>query len=366
MKKLFLIIGSLLLVAACKKDRGIGFELKGSIEGIPDSSEVILLINDRIIDSSIALNQEFKFHGKVGNPVLASLMIKNIKAETSFWLENENIKLTAQRGNLSNRKIVGSNTEKQAESLMIKISNLRNKSEGVITLFHSDSFSKFQKDSLLQVYKKIKNREEYEKHNFIKRHPNSMLSSHLLNSNKIKWGKDVCRELLLTLSKQNRNSDNGKSIARFIELNQKIDIDDKFVNFEQPNIKGKNIKVSDLNAEVLLIEFWASWCAPCREANPELRKVYKKYSSQGFEIIGVSLDHQRKNWIKAVEQDSLPWENVSDLKGSDNEAALIYGVNSIPENFLVDGSGRIIGRNLRGSQLTYMLESYFREKGNGY
>ena len=119
---------------------------------------------------------------------------------------------------------------------------------------------------------------------------------------------------------------------------------------------GKARKLSDFNGKVVLLEFWASNCVPCRQENPNLVKTYEKYRPKGFEIFAVSQDITKTSWLKAIEKDKLPWLQVSDLKGRDNSASLIYGINAIPDNFLIDQNGIIIARYLRGEKLNDKLD----------
>ena len=128
------------------------------------------------------------------------------------------------------------------------------------------------------------------------------------------------------------------------------------LDFKDPN--GKNIKLSSLRGNVVLIDFWASWCGPCRRENPNIVSLYQKYSkskfkdAKGFKIYSVSLDKSKEAWVKAIEQDKLSWdEHVSDLKGWGSQGAGIYGVRGIPSNYLIDANGKIIAKNLRGLAL---------------
>ena len=129
-----------------------------------------------------------------------------------------------------------------------------------------------------------------------------------------------------------------------------------------PNPEGKTLKLSDLKGKYVLIDFWASWCGPCRRENPHVVSLYNKYKDKGFDVFSVSLDQNAAAWTKGIETDKLSWPNhVSDLKGWSSAASKLYGVNSIPATFLVDKEGRIIAKNLRGQELTNALQSIFGE-----
>lgn len=133
----------------------------------------------------------------------------------------------------------------------------------------------------------------------------------------------------------------------------------------QKNTKGEEIKLSDLRGKLVLVDFWASWCAPCRRENPNLVAAYEEYkgaeftNGKGFTIFSVSLDSYKERWINAIQTDQLPWPyQVSDLKGWRNAAAKLYGIRAVPASFLIDGEGKIIAINLRGKRLEEALESY--------
>lgn len=132
------------------------------------------------------------------------------------------------------------------------------------------------------------------------------------------------------------------------------------LDFTQPKSDGTKLKLSDLRGKVVLLDFWASWCGPCRKENPNVVKLYQKYADKGFTIMSVSLDKEKSPWLEAIKRDNLTWPNhVSDLKGWSNEAAQLYKVSGIPFTVLIDKEGNIIQKNLRGEELENTLKSIF-------
>jgi len=146
------------------------------------------------------------------------------------------------------------------------------------------------------------------------------------------------------------------------ELDAKAPLGSLAKVFTMNDVIGNPISLDAFKGKYVLIDFWASWCKPCREENPNLVKAYAKYKDKGFDILGVSLDgvSQKTAWITAIKDDRLSWRQVSDLKGMKNEAAVMYGVESIPQNFLIDPKGKIIAKNLRGSALEEELSKVFK------
>lgn len=158
-----------------------------------------------------------------------------------------------------------------------------------------------------------------------------------------------------------KDPDAAKSMRAQIEQVKGLMKGGKAPGFSQNNPEGEAVSLSDFRGKVVLLDFWASWCGPCRRENPNVVKVYEKYKDKGFEILGVSLDRDRDKWLKAIEADGLTWPHVSDLKGWQNEVAQLYGVRSIPHTVLIDAEGQVIANKLRGPALETKLAEILGE-----
>ncbi len=361
MKNIGLIIFTISILTSCQKNHSTdGYLINGVAKNIPDSTAVFIYLypkTDIVIDSTIVINEKFQFKGKVERPRLAHLRIKRTKDGRTFWLENHRIDIIGEKGNFSKSQITGSKTQGEADLLLNRKDSIFKEMKRLNAMV-TDS----NRDSLFSIYEQMINEEIKINKNFIKDYPNSYESIFRLNSSKERLDIEETSMLLSLMSKEMQSTVEGKSITQFIELNKNPKVGEKYVDFEQANIKGQPIRFSEIKGKYTLVEFWASWCGPCRGFNPELVKEYELYKDKGFVIIGVSLDSNKEKWIKAVEKDGLIWENVSDLKGNDNEVAMIYGVRDVPDNFLINENGIIIDRYLRGDNLKKRLKELFKEK----
>jgi peroxiredoxin len=207
--------------------------------------------------------------------------------------------------------------------------------------------------------KDIKRQVSYIKHKnhigYIKSNPDSTESAHRLAVLSTTFGKRKTSELYEILSDSIKNSKDGKLISKYLELNRDPQIGDKFIDFEMENPNGELKRLSDYQGKIILLEFWASWCKGCVYQLPSLKKTYEKYNNSGFEIFAVSYDEEKENWMQIIEEKGLKWQHVSELTSIGNSAGLIYGVYSIPDNFLIDENGIIIARDLNGEDLEKKL-----------
>ena len=197
--------------------------------------------------------------------------------------------------------------------------------------------------------------------NYIKAHPHSYISLQLLHD---EYGYNMrpkeSAPLYAGLNESIRNTISGKIFQSKLDMAMRTDSGKMAPDILLPDVNGKKIRLTSFHGKVVLLNFWASWCGPCRRENPNVVKAYHKYHDKGFEIYAVSLDEKKDKWVEAIAKDSLSWTHVSDLKGWKSAGAKEYGIKAIPSNTLIDSKGMVIANNLRGEALDKVLEAIFK------
>ncbi|HTE34633.1 MAG TPA: TlpA disulfide reductase family protein [Chryseolinea sp.] len=334
---------------------GVEFKIVGVSYQLP--TQIIILDdlssypNPRTVDSATIVNNRFQFSGHVTDS-LTKMMIhtRDYKSTKSFWVENSTVHIELLGDNFQLTRIEGSALQKEQNTLDSLLEKIYDRSGATKNPIEREDLDSKANEVTMS---------------FLKRHRNSIMSVSVLMSyaersrygrSKDAFARTKCMKLYDVLGQNVLTSNLGRRLQdEYILTTNKVRIGDKYSDFKQPNVNGDTIKLSDIHGKLILLEFWASNCGPCRASNPELVKLYSKYKSKGFEIVAVSFDRKKDAWVKAIEQDNLNWIHVSDLKDKNNEAGEKYGVLAIPYNFLIDSRGFIIDRGLSVSELNEKL-----------
>lgn len=337
-----------------------GFTLNGNLSGFADGTQ--LYLEDvtsgvgQMMDSTEVQMGQFQFKGILPEGIRkVRVRTKDFSDYKSFWLENSVIAFQAQKGKFQQAEIKGSATQSEESQLNASLYPFQQKIDSLETLWQKDT-SKVQRNLLKQHIMQLGEQKKQHMITFIQNNPNSLVSIYKIDTWATTWGRELSAKLYAPLSPGLKKTSYGQNVEAYIGLNQDIKIGRPFADFAQKNLQGKTVKLSDYRGKVVLLDFWASWCVPCRADNPRLVAAYQEFHEKGFEILGVSLDTRKESLQEAVIKDKLPWVSVSDYNGDKNRAALIYGVSAIPDNFLIDKNGNIVARGLRGEKLKEKLK----------
>lgn len=358
MKNLLYFLVIILLAGACQPGSN-EFKINGTLAGA-DSGKIFLVKAEAgqpvILDTCELVNNAFEFAGSVEIPEMHFLRLGERTYFAQFFLENSKILVDANKDSLRNTKIAGSETQDlfqlyldEIDKLNKESANLRNQYNQAMVSGNTDNADKAKIDYDAMVA----NMDVYAK-NFISENRNSVVAPFIYLSqfaNKAPF--EELDTIVNIFPEEIQNSLYVTELKKIIDSKRKTAIGTMAPDFTQNDTGGNPFQMSSLRGNYLLIDFWASWCAPCRQENPNVVALYKKYHDKGFNILGVSLDRNKEDWLKGIEEDGLTWKQVYD---QNNKVATLYGVKSIPHTILLDKEGRIIAKNLRGEELKKKLE----------
>jgi len=341
------------------------FEVSVQLKGAKDGTKYYLKYidgNSEIKDSTTVQNNTIQFKGQLQDDEIEAWIMGNFEGQLqyrSFWLGPGLTTITQNTKILREAEVKGSPVNEHAAALR-KIEEPYNKGmeklEAKAEKLQKKGGNKEAISQIEQEYNILEKKQEQAERNYIRQFPDNLYSLHILRIMSKTYGADSTKVLFNLMSDGQKLSDKGQDIQKYLSAYKKIEIGLPFAEVNQPDTSGNLLSLSSKTGKWMLLEFWASWCGPCREENPELVKVYDTFKDKGFDIYAVSLDSKKEQWMAAIKKDKLPWWHVSDIKGNYNEAALTYSINAIPDNVLINPDGIIVARGLNPMMLGAYLE----------
>jgi peroxiredoxin len=347
-----LLLLSMLSVTAWAQNN---LELSGQIKGLGSAIVEIGYSKDGVFknDSVKASNDIFTWKANSFDPQIMSITINH--SGYSFFAQPGHISFTGVRDSMQTYKITGSQMQADAIAFSDCIKDITDQEAPL-----RSGYSKAPAEEKVTIDKKLNDLEkqkEIKVKQFISDHSKSYYCIYMI-TRRTAGGTDYdeVKALYSLLDESARQTDAGKKLAEKLEILKKSRIGTQMADFTQPDTSGNPVEFSSFKGKYVLVDFWASWCGPCRAENPNVLKAYNAYKDKGFTVVGISLDNKAANWKKAIRDDKMPWTQLSDLKGWKNDVSASFGIQSIPSNLLIDPSGKIVARDIRGAMLENTLK----------
>jgi len=361
MKKVFLAILAYLALPVfvhAQQTVTSGFTIKGNIKGLTDKSRVFLTNgnnpNDTVANTYVK-DGAFILRGVIAEPNLYEINFGSAKKKAALFIGNDNMAILGTIENLKSLQVTGSPTNSDFMDFQATFNPYFAKLNTLVQLSNSPEGAA-KSDSISRAYASVVASVQVEIDKFIQLKRDSYVSPFfLVVVSQLTDDVFLSEKRLNTLTARVQNGFYGKILKEQIENGKIGAIGTNAIDFTQNDTTGNPVTLSSFKGKYVLVDFWASWCHPCRLENPNVVNIYSKFKNKNFTILSVSLDKAREPWIKAIHDDNLTWAHVSDLKFWNNEVALKYKVQSIPQNFLIDPNGKIVAKNLRGPDLEAKL-----------
>ena len=347
-----------IVLCGCGSQISGKYTVTGNIKGLTDSLVYLQRqVGDSTVrDSAVVKAGQFQFTGEL--PMPAQVYIGTKKEYIPFYLENADIRIEGNADSLDKVRITGSATQATQDSLSASMRPITDQIDSQYVAYGAADKAKdtarlaiveAKLDSLGVLSKQATRA-------FIHTHPASPICLYQIQSMTYSGSYPELESLFEGLDTVVRNSATGQHLEKYLAIMKRREVGARIMDFTQNDLKGQQVRFADYRkGRYVLLDFWASWCGPCRAENPNVLKAYNRFKGKNFVVLGVSLDEDSAQWRQAVAKDGMPWTQVSDLKGWKNEVSQQYGIQGIPANFLVDTSGTIIAKNLRGTALEKKL-----------
>jgi len=358
MRNMIYLLLTLVLISSCSKNPDT-YTIQVDLEGSEGKWVKLMALEDRNYVTFDSVLVEAEAPAVMSQPVdginTMYLSVEGLEGSVQLLIENGSYDIS---GSMEDPAIsTDSKAQKDLNAYNERIAPLTSKMSELVTQLRSGD-SSAKRDSLVEIYYGLNDEKSAIDSAYIVENPSSFASVLALRSTFYMLDIDGLEIALTGLDTPLRQMEEYKYMYGKLERMKAVDIGQAYTDFALPTPDGQSLKVSEVHkGNVMLIDFWASWCGPCRRANPEVVAIYSEYKERGFEILGVSLDRDEASWKKAIEDDHLTWPQISDLKYWNSEGAELYGVPAIPHTVLIDREGKIIAKNLHGDELREAIES---------
>jgi thiol-disulfide isomerase/thioredoxin len=355
MKKFLSILFLLPLLAGAQNS----FVVNGAITGIANGTTVYIF-NEEIGSDTLAkakvTNGKFVLKGSVTEPALYYLAFAGNNKRCYIFMDNKPIQFTGDIKTLDKAKVTGSPVHSEFKEMTKTFDPLLNKLNELGAAYNTTADAQ-KKDSLFTLIRSTVEKIDLNVAGYVQKKQGSDVSALiLLITSNLSQDYQLLGQRFNSLEPLVQESFYGRILRSIIEKAMIGTVGSDAIDFTQADTSGVPISLSSFKGKYVLVDFWASWCGPCRRENPNLVSVYNEYKGKNFTVLGVSLDKGKAPWLKAIADDGLHWTHVSDLKFWSNEVAQLYKISSIPQNILVDPNGKIIAKNLRGEELQAKLK----------
>lgn len=363
MKKIVFILTTALFAIACNNLGESEYLISGTANGIENGKKVFVEIQSEtgatVLDTGVVENGKFELKGIITETDLGFVRIENEKFSVPFIIEKGNITINIAVDSVQNTKIGGTKNNDKFQEFNEKslvVVKKRNKYEKN-NIARMEAAKKSRDTATINMIVKEHNSFQDEMNaiskTFIKENPDAHLSVLLLENFLMRQylTPEEVKTYYDGLSKEVTATKSGKKIKEVLESMSAIVIGKPAPNFSGPSPDGKTVSLKESLGKVTIIDFWASWCGPCRAENPNVVALYNEYHAQGLNIIGVSLDKDATKWKEAIAKDKLTWTHISNLQQWEDPIAKQYNVQSIPATFILDEKGNIVAKDLRGDAL---------------